>query len=97
MSTSTNHSEIIALYETSHKYVWLRTMINHKIQSCGIGVIETPTIIFEVTLECVTQMESCYIKSNMTKHIIPKLFYPHELQKNGEIEILQTRVVTPIF
>ena len=36
-------------------------------------------------------MESGYIKSNMTKHIIPKLFYPHELQKNGEIEILQTK------
>ena len=27
----------------------------------------------------------------MTKHIIPKLFYPHELKKNGEIEILQTK------
>jgi hypothetical protein len=27
----------------------------------------------------------------MTKHIIPKLFYPHELQKNGEIKILQTK------
>jgi hypothetical protein len=40
---------------------------------------------------CVTQMESDYIKSNMTKYIIPKLFYPHELQKNGEIEILQTK------
>ena len=38
-----------------------------------------------------TQIESCYIKSNMTKHIIPKLFYSHELQKNGEIEILQTK------
>ena len=32
-----------------------------------------------------------YIKSNITKHIAPKLFYPHELQKNGEIEILQTK------
>ena len=36
-------------------------------------------------------MESGYIKSIMTKHIILKLFYPHELQKNGEIEILQTK------
>ena len=36
-------------------------------------------------------MESGYINSNMTKHIIPKLFYPHELQKNGEIEILQAK------
>ena len=36
-------------------------------------------------------MECGYIKSNMTKHIIPKLFYPHELRKNGEIEISQTK------
>jgi hypothetical protein len=36
-------------------------------------------------------MESGYIKSNLTKHIAPKLFYPHELQNNGEIEILQTK------
>ena len=32
-----------------------------------------------------------YIKSNITKHIAPKLFYPHELKKNWEIEILQTK------
>jgi hypothetical protein len=66
-------------------------MINYIIQLCGIGALETPTIIFEDNLACVTQMKSGYIKSNMTKHIIPKLFYPHELQKNGEIEILQTK------
>ena len=82
MSTSTNHSEIIALYEASRECVWLRRMINYIIQSCGIGAIDTPTIIFEDNLACVTQMESSYIKSNMTKHIIPKLFYPHELQQN---------------
>jgi hypothetical protein len=27
----------------------------------------------------------------MTKHNIPKLFYPHKHQKNGEIKILQTK------
>jgi hypothetical protein len=91
VSTSTNHSEIIALYEASRECVWLRRMVNHIAQSCGIGVLDTPTIIFEDNSACVTQMESGYIKSNMTKHIIPKLFYPHELQKNGEIEILQTK------
>jgi hypothetical protein len=81
VSTFTNHFEIIALYEASREYVWLRRMINHIIQSCGIGVLETPTIIFDDNSACVTQMESGYIKSNMTKHIIPKLFYPHELKK----------------
>jgi hypothetical protein len=64
-------------------------MINHIVQSSGIGVLDTPTIIFEDNLAYVTQMKSGYIQSNMTKHIIPKLFYPHELQKNREIEILQ--------
>jgi hypothetical protein len=32
-----------------------------------------------------------YVKSNLTKHIAPKFFYPHELQKSGEIKILQER------
>jgi hypothetical protein len=36
-------------------------------------------------------MQSGYVKSNVTKHITPKLFYPHELQVNGEISILQTK------
>jgi hypothetical protein len=31
------------------------------------------------------------VKSNVTKHITHKLFYPHELQDNGEISILQTK------
>jgi hypothetical protein len=32
-----------------------------------------------------------YVKSNLTKHIAPKFFYPHELQKSGEIKILEAR------
>ena len=66
-------------------------MINHIQQSCGIGSIESPTIIYEDNSACVTQMQSGYIKSNITKHIVPKLFYPHELQENGEINILQIK------
>ena len=59
--------------------------------SCGIGSIESPTIIYEDNAACVVQMEIGYLKSNIIKHIAPKLFYPHELQKNGEIDILQTK------
>jgi hypothetical protein len=29
VATSTNHSEIFALYEASRECVWLRRMINH--------------------------------------------------------------------
>ena len=46
VSTSTNHSEIIALYEASRKCVWLHRVINHITRSCGIGALDTPTIIF---------------------------------------------------
>jgi hypothetical protein len=89
--TSTNHSEIIALYEASKECVWLRRMINHILQSCGIGSLESPTIIYEDNAACVIQMETSYIKNNITKHIAPKLFFPHELQKDREINILQTK------
>ena len=91
VATSTNHSEIIALYEASRKYVWLRRVINHIQQSCGIGSIESPTIIYEDNGACVAQMQAGYIKSNITKHIAPKMFYPNELQKSGEINISQVK------
>ena len=64
-------------------------MINHIQQSCGIGSIESPIIIYEDNSACVRQMQTCYIKSNITKYIVPKLVYPHELQESGEINILQ--------
>nr|CAD40421.3 OSJNBa0065J03.17 [Oryza sativa Japonica Group] len=91
VATSTNHSEIIALYEASRECVWLRRMVNHILTSCGIGSLESPTIIYEDNAACVVQMKTGYIKSNITKHIAPKLFYPHELQQHGEINILQTK------
>ena len=78
MRTSTNHSEIIALYEATHECVWLHRMINHIQQSCCISSMESPTIIYEDNDTCVT-LQTSYIKSNITKNIAPKLFYPHEL------------------
>jgi hypothetical protein len=79
VATSTSHSEIIALYEPLREYVLLRRMINHIQQSCDIGSITKPTIIYKDNSACIVQMNVGYIKSNITKHIVPKLFYPHEL------------------
>jgi hypothetical protein len=59
--------------------------------SSGIGSLESPTIIYEDNVACIVQMQTGYIKSNIIKHIAPKLFYPHELQKSGEIDILRTK------
>jgi hypothetical protein len=58
-------------------------MINHIQQSCGLGAIKAPTIIYKDNAACITQMETCYIKSNINKNISPKLFYHHELQHKG--------------
>jgi hypothetical protein len=91
VATSTNHSEIIVLYEASYECVWLRRMINHIQKLCGIGAIESPTIIYEDNTACAAQMQTGYKKINYTKYISPKLFYPHELQEGGEIIILQIK------
>jgi hypothetical protein len=91
IGTYTNHSEIIALYEVTRGCAWLRRMINHIQVSCGIEPIRSPTIIYEDNAACIAQMQSGYVKNNVTKHITPKLFYPYELQVNGEITILQTK------
>jgi hypothetical protein len=80
VTTSTNHSKIIALFEASRECVWLRRMVNHILTTCGIDSIDSPTIIYEDNLACVVQMDTCYIKSNIIKHIAPKLCdNPHEL------------------
>jgi hypothetical protein len=54
-------------------------MIDHIQKSCGIGAIESPTIIYEDNENCIAQIQTGYIKTNYIKHISLKLFYPHEL------------------
>jgi hypothetical protein len=66
-------------------------MIDHIQKSCELNAIESPTIIYKDNATCVAQMQTGYIKTNYTKHISPKLFYPHELQKSGEISILRIK------
>jgi hypothetical protein len=83
VATSTNYLEIIMLYEASRECIWLHKMIDHIQKSCGLGAIEPPTIIYEDNAACIAQMQTRYIKTNYTKYISPKLFYPDELQEGG--------------
>jgi hypothetical protein len=66
-------------------------VISHIQVSCGIEPIGSSIIIYEDNAACIAQMQSDYVKSNVTKHITPKFFYLRELQVNGEISILQTK------
>ena len=92
VATSSNHSEIIAIHEASRECIWLRLMIHHIQESCGLSSFkDKPTILFEDNAACIAQIKGGYIKGDRTKHISPKFFYTHELQKNGEIDVQQIR------
>jgi hypothetical protein len=53
---STNHSEIIALYEAACEFALLRRVINQIQVSCGIEHIRPPIIIYEDNAAYVAQM-----------------------------------------
>ena len=36
-----------------------------------------------------SQLKEGYIKGDRTKHILPKFFFTHDLQKNGDIDVQQ--------
>ncbi|KAK2434187.1 putative mitochondrial protein [Trifolium repens] len=91
-ATSSNHAELLALHEASRECVWLRSMIQHIQKNCSLssGKMQT-TIIYEDNTACIAQLKEGYIKGDRTKHISPKFFFTHDLQKNGEISIQQIR------
>lgn len=92
-ATSSNHSEIIAIHEASHECVWLRSVIQRIQEKCGLSSIKgSSTILYEDNAACITQIRGGYIKGDRTKHISPKFFYKHELQKSGDIDVKQIRL-----
>ena len=48
-------------------------------------------MLFEDNAECIAQLRGGFIKGDRTKHISPKLFFTHDLQKNGDIDVRQIR------
>lgn len=63
VATSTNHAEIIAIYEASRESVWLRSMINWVFDSCGFTKIEKPTPLFEDNAACITQAQDDLLRA----------------------------------
>ncbi|XP_074266407.1 uncharacterized protein LOC141589674 [Silene latifolia] len=50
---------------------------------------EAPTILYEDNAACIAQLKEGYIKGDRTKHISPKFFFTHDLQKSGDINVQQ--------
>ncbi|GJV65207.1 probable glucan 1,3-beta-glucosidase A [Tanacetum coccineum] len=62
-STSSNHAEILAIHEASRECVWLRSVIQHIRESCGISSgQEAPTVVHEDIEACIAQLKDGYIK-----------------------------------
>jgi len=81
VATSSNHSEIIAIHETSQECIWLRSIIQHIKQKYGISTTkDSLTILFEDNAACITQLRGGNIKGDKTNHISPKFFYTFEVQ-----------------
>ena len=92
VATSSNHLEILAIHEASRECIWLRSMIQHIRESCGLSSIKDDlAILFEDNVACIAQITRGYIKGDRTKHISPKFLYTHDLQKSGEIDVQQIR------
>ncbi|GKC64253.1 hypothetical protein Tco_1096851 [Tanacetum coccineum] len=85
-ATSSNHAKILSIHEVSMEYVWLRSVTQHIHESCGISSgQESPTVVHEDNASCIAQLKDEYIKGDKTKHILPKFFFTHDLQKSGDI------------
>ncbi|GJZ41201.1 hypothetical protein Tco_0588087 [Tanacetum coccineum] len=79
-ATSSNHAKILAIHDASRECVWLRSVIQHIRESCGISSgQEAPAVIHEDNATCIAQLKDEYIKGDKTKHILPKFFFTHDL------------------
>jgi hypothetical protein len=82
----------LAIHEASRECVWLRNVILHIGECRGIYAgNEGPTILHEDNAACITQLKEWFIKGDTTKHISPKFFFIHDLQKNGDIIVQKIR------
>ena len=67
-------------------------MTQHIRETCGLpSYKETPTTLYEDNAAYIAQLKEGYIKGDRTKHISPKFFFTHDLQKSGEISVQQIR------
>ena len=86
VTTSSNHSELIALYEASRENFWLRSVTNFIRTSIGRPELKKPTIIYEDNEGVILQLKDGYIKGDRVKHIDPKYFYTRE-QLTSDLDI----------
>ena len=63
MATSLNHPKILTIHEASHECIWLRSMIQHIQELCGLSSMKgDATILFEDNVACIAQIIRVILK-----------------------------------
>jgi len=67
----------------------VKSIIQNVWQTCGLssGKKMKSAIIYEDNSAYMAQLKEGYIKGDKTKHILPKFFFTHDLERNGDEEI----------
>ena len=61
-AASSNHLKLIAIHEASHECGWLRLVIQHIREICGLSSIKgSPMILYEKNAACIAQIRGGYI------------------------------------
>jgi len=87
VTTSTLHAELMGIFEATKETAWLRSVIDNVQSIIKVSIDPKPTTIFEDNQACINQLKMGFIKTQGTKHIQPKFWYPHEKIENGEIKV----------
>jgi hypothetical protein len=63
-ATSSNHAELIAIYDAGRECIWLRSMIQHIQEECDLeSVNENPMVIYDDNAARIAQIkEGCISK-----------------------------------
>ncbi|KAI5650341.1 hypothetical protein M9H77_36346 [Catharanthus roseus] len=65
---------------------------SNKSNNCNLSSVKRiPTILYGDNAAYIAQLKGGYIKGDTTKHILPKFFFTHQVQRNGEIDVQQVR------
>jgi len=65
-------------------------MTHHIRKVCNLFLEkEAPIVLHEDNVACITQLKDGYIKGDRVKHISPKFFFAHDLQKDCIIIVQQ--------
>ncbi|CAL9219226.1 unnamed protein product [Arabidopsis halleri] len=67
------------------------TMTQHIRSNCGMDEEKGPTVMYEDNVACIAQLKDGYIKEDRTKHILPKFFFTYDLQRDGEVRVIQVQ------